>query len=181
MPKLICCSLLVLFASACRPKETFVNEAQVFQALSGGAAFSLAGVAPEVQVVVLNFYAPDCPPCEKEVPALRAFAQKHATDKNLRFVAVGSSLRAVAQEKDAPGGAVTLNEIVSELGAFSRKFNLSYPQYVADGAQLKSWRVTGFPETFVFYRVAGAWQLARKYISEITFEQLEQVTGGIRH
>ncbi len=181
MQKLICCSLLALLVSACKPKEAFVDEGQVFQALSGGAAFSLASVPADVQVLVLNFYAPDCPPCEKEVPALRAFAQKYAADKNLRFVAVGSSLKAVAQGNEVPGGAVTLNEIVSELNAFSRKFNLSYPQHVADGAQLKSWRVTGFPETFVFYRVAGAWQLARKYISEITFEQLEQVTGGIRH
>ncbi|AFM13357.1 TlpA family protein disulfide reductase [Turneriella parva] len=174
---LVLCSLL----SACKAKETFVDEQQAFKALAGDGSFSLASVAPEVQTVVFNFYAPDCPPCEKEVPALKAFAQKYAAARNLRFVAVGSSLRAVAQDKEPAQGAVTLNEIVSELNAFSRKFNLGYPQYIAEAAQLKSWRVTGFPETFVFQRVAGRWQLDRKYISEITFDQLEQVTGGIRH
>jgi len=172
---------LLILNSACKPRERFVDELQIFPALTGDDKFSLAAVDAQLRFLVVNFYAPDCPPCEKEVPALKTFAAKHASDKETRFVAIGSSLRAVGQENDSPKGSVTHNEIVSELIAFARKFKLSYPQFVADGAQLKSWRVTGFPETFVFERSQGEWQLNRKLISEITFEQLEQVTSGIRN
>lgn len=179
----ICCIGIAVLLSAthCRPKEQFIDQGQVFKALAGESKFSMAAVDAEARFLVLNFYAPDCPPCEKEVPALKKFAAKYAADKEIRFVAIGSSLRAIAQDNDSQKGAVTHNEIVSDLNLFSRKFNLSYPQFIAEAEQLKSWRVTGFPETFVFERIAGKWQLARKYISEITFEQLEQVTSGIRN
>lgn len=162
------CALLL---SACRQREKLLNETTVFPALSGQGQFQLSAVEPAIRKIVVNFFAPDCPPCEKELPALKQFYQAHAADQHLLFVSIGSSLKAVGNtdSSQAPSGA----EIRSEISNFIRKFAVNYPQYVAGGAELASWRVTGFPETFVLAREGTKWKLKRKFISEITREHLE--------
>lgn len=163
--------LCALLLPACRPKEKLIEERTVFRALSGTQSFQLAAVEPHVKKIVVNFFAPDCPPCEKELPALKQFHRAHAQDPDLLFVSIGSSLRAVgtADASAAPSNA----ELDSEIRKFIAKFSVDYPQYVAGSAELAAWRVTGFPETFVFIREGSAWKLKRKFISEITRENLE--------
>lgn len=173
-------ALSFLLGAGCRRTEVFVDEATVFSALAGGSEFSLVNTADEIRYVVLNFYAPDCPPCEKEVPALRAFAARHRSDATIRFVAIGSSLRAIGQDVEGSKSVISFDEIKRELQQFSKKFSIDYAQYVADAAALKAWRITGFPETFVFRREGKHWQLVRKYISEISLDELERVTSGSR-
>lgn len=162
------CALLL---SACRQREKLLNETIIFPALSGQGQFQLSAVEPGIQKVVINFFAPDCPPCEKELPALKEFYQAHAADSDLLFVSIGSSLRAIGNS-DA-GKAPADSEIRSEISSFIRKFAVNYPQFVAGGTELAAWRVTGFPETFVFVREGITWKLKRKFISEITRENLE--------
>ncbi len=156
-------------AGACRPQEKLIDETIIFPSLAGQGVFQLNSVEPSIQKVVVNFFAPDCPPCEKEIPALKAFYRAHAADRDLLFVSIGSSLRAVGTTASALPDA----EIRAELSRFAGKFALDYPQYVADGTALAAWRVTGFPETFVFTRDGIKWKLKRKFISEISQENLE--------
>ncbi|GAB4444271.1 MAG: hypothetical protein OHK0011_26400 [Turneriella sp.] len=170
------CALLLFAAcalvlSACRQRERLLNETTIFPALSGQGQFQLSAVDPRIAKVVVNFFAPDCPPCEKEIPALKEFYQAHAAETNLLFVSVGSSLKAVGGSDNVK--APSDSEIRSEISNFIGKFAVNYPQYVAGNAELASWRVTGFPETFIFVRDGMAWKLRRKFISEITRENLE--------
>jgi len=168
---LLAATTCALLASACRPAEKLLNDAIIFPELSGQGQFQLGAVEPRIQKVVVNFFAPDCPPCEKEIPALKQFYQAHSGDRDLLFVSIGSSLKAVgtAYPSKAPQDA----EIRAEISNFIRKFAVDYQQYVAGGAELAAWRVTGFPETFVFVREGITWKLKRKFISEITRENLE--------
>ncbi len=175
---LIVAVFVLALGIGCGRKETFVDQSLSFAALGQGAEFSLHAVPGAAQFVVANFYAPDCPPCEKEVPALKAFAARHRADAAIRFVAIGSSLRAIGEDGVTTKTAISRDEIVRELQQFATKFSIDYPQYIADAAVLKAWRITGFPETFVFKRAGARWQLVRKYISEITLEELEKVTSG---
>jgi len=160
-----------LLTAVCRPAERLLDDATVFPALAGQGQFELRAIEPRIQKVVVNFFAPDCPPCEKEIPALKLFYSAHAGEKDFLFVSIGSSLKAVGTGDTAK--APTDAEIRAELVQFASRFALDYPQYVAGTFELASWRVTGFPETFIFVRDATAWKLKRKFISEITRENLE--------
>ena len=170
----------LLALSACRKTETFIEEERRFAPLDAPGMFSLQELPKELHQVVVNFFAPDCPPCEKEIPALRKFYDKYKPQSSVGFFAIGSSLKAVEQNpkpgKDPP---LTRETIRSELVAFAKKFSLPYPQYLADGEDLRAWRITGFPETFVFTRSGGGWLLKRKIISEVTFEDLERELRGL--
>lgn len=161
----------VVVSGACRPREKLLDDTIVFPALSGQGQFQLSAVQTGIQKIVINFFAPDCPPCEKELPALKQFYQAHVADTNLLFVSIGSSLKAVgnADSSKSPPDS----EIRSDISIFIRKFAVNYPQYVAGGTELAAWRVTGFPETFVFVREGESWRIRRKFISEVKVENLE--------
>lgn len=162
-------SLFVIFA--CRPREKLLDESVVFPALSGKGQFQLNAVEPRMEKVVVNFFAPDCPPCEKELPALKEFYQAHAADSGLLFVSVGSSLKAIGSSNSS--WLPSDSEIRAGISSFIRRFDVNYPQYVAGSNELAAWRVTGFPETFIFVREGNAWKLRRKFISEVSREHLE--------
>ena len=171
---IVSCLVIGGFAG-CKKVETFIDETRRFEAAGKGIQFSLDTVPKEIHKLIVNFYAPDCPPCEKEIPALKKFYEKYRTQTSLGFVAIGSSLKAVEQNprpgKDPP---LTREQILSELAAFNVKYSPPWPQYLADSTDLKTWRITGFPETFLFERRNGRWVLQKKIISEISFEILEK-------
>ncbi len=172
---LIVSFLVISGLTGCKRAETFIDETRRFEAAGKGLQFSLDTVPKEIHKLIVNFYAPDCPPCEKEIPALKKFYEKYRTQTSVGFVAVGSSLKAVEQNprpgKDPP---LTREQILSELAAFNVKYSPPWPQYLADSTDLKTWRITGFPETFLFERRNGRWVLQKKIISEISFEILEK-------
>lgn len=172
---IIASAFLLIGLSACRKSEAFIETERKFQALESPGEFSLATTPNEIHKLVVNFFAPDCPPCEKEIPALKKFYEKYRGQSSVGFFAVGSSLKAVEQNpkpgKDPP---LTREQIRAELLAFGKKFTPNYPQYLADGEDLRSWRVTGFPETLIFVRQSGKLEFRKKIISEITFEDLER-------
>lgn len=177
---LVVCVFFICALSACRKVESFIDESRRFEAFQGATEqFSLAATPREIQRLVVNFYAPDCPPCEKEIPAIKKFYEKYRNNKAIGFFAIGSSLKAIEQNpkpgKDPP---VSREQIHSELKQFSQKYASDWPQYLADGEDLRAWRITGFPETFLFVRVNDRWQLSRKIISEISFETLESFAAG---
>jgi thiol-disulfide isomerase/thioredoxin len=179
MTRLTCLgfTLAVMALSACRKNETFIEEERRFEAAETGADFSLRSVPKEIHRLVVNFFAPDCPPCEKEIPALKKFYDKHR-ETSVGFIAIGSSLKAIEQNpkpgKDPP---LTRHDIKAELALFAKKFAQPYPHYLASGEDLKAWRITGFPETFIFSREGGSLRFRRKIISEVSFEDLEREAG----
>lgn len=166
--------------SACKKSETFIDEERRFEAFDPGTEFSLASAPKEIQRLIVNFFAPDCPPCEKEIPALRKFYEKYRETSDIGFVAIGSSLKAIEQNpkpgKDPP---MTKEQIKEEIAAFGKKFPQPYRRHVATAEDLKAWRITGFPETFVFIRDGKRWRLSKKIISEVTLEDLERELKGI--
>jgi cytochrome c biogenesis protein CcmG/thiol:disulfide interchange protein DsbE len=85
------------------------------------------------KVVVLNFWASWCYPCNQEAPALEAATRKWGN----RVVVLG----------------VDVNDPVSDARGFARKFKLSYP-LVHDNHNVTSpkYGLTGLPETFFIDR-----------------------------
>jgi cytochrome c biogenesis protein CcmG, thiol:disulfide interchange protein DsbE len=85
------------------------------------------------KVVVLNFWASWCYPCNEEAPALEAATKKWGK----RVVVLG----------------VDVNDPVSDARGFARKFKLSYP-LVHDNHNVTSpkYGLTGLPETFFIDR-----------------------------
>lgn len=124
---------LFFLVISCRQPEKLFDDTRSFAALGSGTAFSLATVTPAVKAVVVNFFAPDCPPCEKEIPALKAFYEAHKHDSAVLFVSIGSSLRAVGVNSAAAPGR---DEIAKELEAFIHRFAVTYPQHIAGAADL---------------------------------------------
>ncbi len=176
---ILAATLLLLMLSACRKNEAFIDEARRFEALEGSAAFSLDATPKEIQKLIVNFFAPDCPPCEKEIPALKKFFEKYRQATDVGFVAIGSSLKAIEQNpkpgKDPP---LTAEQIKAEVFQFGKKFDQPYPRYLATADELRAWRVTGFPETFIFIREKGKLGFRKKIISEVTLEDLERELQG---
>ncbi|MCS6984519.1 MAG: TlpA family protein disulfide reductase [Leptospiraceae bacterium] len=155
--------LLVLFGVHCRG-ESFIDEEAYFPALGQEGGFRLKEAS--YQELVVNFFAPHCPPCIEELPELRAFF-KNATPHR-GFLAIGSTLEAL---QDPERG--TLAHISGEVENFVKEHNLNYPVYLADHENLKSWNIRGFPETFVFMRERNNYILKRKFISAVKLNQLE--------
>lgn len=85
------------------------------------------------KVVVLNFWASWCYPCNQEAPALEAATRKWGK----RVVVLG----------------VDVNDPVSDARGFARKYRLSYP-LVHDNHNVTSpkYGLTGLPETFFIDR-----------------------------
>ena len=157
---------LYLFV-ACAPREKFIRDEEKFEPLdlqSGAEAkfFSLASaLAENSEFLVVNFYAPDCPPCIQEIPQLNQLWSYTQKNPQVQFVAIGSSLNAIGED-------MPVDKIRSEVRTMQQKFSIKYPSFVATSSQLKSWRITGFPETFVFRREGASWRLHKKHIAEVT-------------
>jgi len=85
------------------------------------------------KVVVLNFWASWCYPCNQEAPALQAAARRFGK----RVVVLG----------------VDVNDPTSDARKFARKFKLTYP-LVHDNHNVTSpkYGLTGLPETFFIDR-----------------------------
>jgi cytochrome c biogenesis protein CcmG/thiol:disulfide interchange protein DsbE len=85
------------------------------------------------KVVVLNFWASWCYPCNQEAPALEAATKRWGN----RVVVLG----------------VDVNDPVSDARGFARKYRLSYP-LVHDNHNVTSpkYGLTGLPETFFLDR-----------------------------
>lgn len=175
------CSMIMIL-NGCRGSKQFVSEDFSFTALTPqgqlktAETFSLSQVPEHINVVIINFFAPDCPPCEKEVPELKKFYNETASESEiLRFVAVGSALDAVAEEIDPKTAA-------EHARRFKTEFELPYRVYVAGSEQLAEMGLTGFPETFIYNRSEkGDWFLQRKFISEVSFDELKEYEKPVKH
>ena len=138
--------VLVVAVENSRSKDAFVKSvaagrlpaAPAFDlpALDGSSRVRLADY--KGKVVVLNFWASWCDPCEEEAPLLATMA---AEQQKNGVVFVG----------------VDANDVVDDAQKFATRFGLGYAQaHDGDGSEKDRFGVTGFPETFVIDREGRA-------------------------
>lgn len=131
--------VLVVAVENSRSKDAFVKSvaagrlpaAPAFDlpALSGSDRVRLAD--HRGKVVVVNFWASWCDPCEDEAPLLAQMAAEQGKE-GVVFIGVDA------------------NDVVDDARAFSERFGLDYLQaHDGDGSEKDRFGVTGFPETFV--------------------------------
>lgn len=167
-------SLLLVFilnlCAACKPSEQLFDASCEFQPLMEGEIFRLDQIPEPTRWIVINFFAPECPPCIEELPALQKFYLAHRESTVLRFVAIGSLLEVLSLP---PERQPARQAIIDGVLNFRKRFRLPYPVYYATAHELHRWKVTGFPESFVFRHDTEGWTLRRKFISAVTKENLE--------
>jgi cytochrome c-type biogenesis protein CcmF len=85
-------------------------------------------------IVVINFWAPWCEPCEDELPDLQAIWEEYQ-ERDVAFVGIG------------------FEEDLTDLVAMATDFGLTYPQGLdIDNRATADYGITGVPETFVVDR-----------------------------
>ena len=95
----------------------------------GGAPRTLADYRGKV--VLLNFWATWCPPCQREMPSLERLRTKMA-GRPLEIVAISSA------------------ETPAEVNAYLSKMKLGFPVLLdTDSSNTRRWKVFALPTTFV--------------------------------
>ncbi len=111
-----------------------------------GAEVSLDDLAG--RIVVLNFWASWCEPCEAEAPILNQVAQ--------RYRASGEALVLGLDVQDLSEEALT----------FAREFGIAYPSLREAGDEAyRDYELTGLPETFV---IDPEGRIALKVVGELS-------------
>ncbi len=131
--RLVLLALLLPFASCTRDHETGINPGDIAPDF---VAATLSGESKKFseyrgKVLLLNFWASWCGPCVAEMPALQRLHDR-LKDRGFSVVAVG------------------VDDEVSALEEFRRKFGLSFPILVDNsGATKRLYKNTGVPESFI--------------------------------
>ncbi|CUI09702.1 TlpA family protein disulfide reductase [Massilia antarctica] len=112
--------------------------------------------------LVVNFWAPWCPPCVEEMPELADLAREHSA-KNINVIGIGI---------DSP----------TNIAEFATKFKITYPIYVAgiNGTELSRKfgnNAGGLPYTVLI----GADGLVKKtYLGRIKFDELKADLAALK-
>lgn len=165
--KLIILPLLLLVS--CRG-EFYLNTNTKFPDLNKKESFSIKSAKAEI--LILNFFAPDCPPCIEEMPDLKKYTKD--LPKHISFIGIGSVLEAIGESL-----ANTDSKLIDRVKMFKQEHNITYPVYLAGSEQLNSFKVTGFPETLVFKLKDNSYQLKRRHLSAITYKELVSFTNNL--
>jgi DsbE subfamily thiol:disulfide oxidoreductase len=119
--------------------------------LLDGSSLTLSEMRGEI--VLINFWASWCPPCEGEMPALQAIWEEFE-----------------AEEVTVVG--VAYDDTETDAREMITRFGLTYPVGLDAGDRISSdYGITGVPETFV---VDQNGQVAYVHIGPVTAEQLRQ-------
>jgi len=119
--------------------------------LLDGSALALSDMRG--QVVVVNFWATWCPPCEEELPDLQAVWTEYREQ--------GVTLVGIAFQEDE-----------REAREMASRFGLTYPLGLDTGDRTATaYGITGVPETFV---VDGTGQVAYVHVGPVTAGQLKE-------
>ena len=139
-----------------RSLDSKIEDGQIVPAIDDGRL--LRGLSSEKpvrlrdlrgQIVVLNFWASWCRPCESEAPLLER------THVALRRANAGTVL------------GVTYNDTPTDSRAFARRFGLSYPLHVDPGtAFAEEYGVRALPETIFIDRNGRIRSIARGELTE---------------
>jgi peroxiredoxin len=124
------------------PAPTFQLEP-----LGGGPAVDLASLRG--RVVLLNFWATWCPPCEKEMPAM----------ERLHRTLAGSDFTLLA---------VSVDDDPSVVESFRTRLGLSFPILLDPRKQVSaSYTTFRYPETFLIDREG---RIVQRYIGEVPWD-----------
>lgn len=99
--------------------------------------------------VVLNFWASWCNPCQREIPAIAAFAKDHP---ELQVI------------------GVNYQDNRDDANAFVQKFGVTWPSIVDDGTIGMQFKVPGLPATFL---IDAAGQVVDRALGEVTKQLLD--------
>ena len=165
---IVSAGILLLFS--CQRQNYIEPDTKFLNMKTLQPEFSINSVSDDFDVLVLNFFAPGCPPCINEIPELKLFHKmtldRKNDQKNILFVSIGSSLSELNVEN-------TVEQIQENVSQFVQSNNLPYPVYLADRKLLKNFRITGYPETFIFFKKENKeWSVIRKYLSEVNSKDL---------
>jgi len=109
---------------------------------------------PFTKMLLLNFWATDCPGCVREMPHLISFYQRHQGDMDVI---------AIAMPYDSP----------TEVLTFSKNHALPFPVALdAEGRAVKSMKVMVTPTSFLLDKNG---HVLRQFIGEIDFVRLEKL------
>lgn len=161
--------LLCLLFLSCQERAYF-NPAVEFPSLNQKSTFSISSAKEDI--LIINFFAPDCPPCIDEMPALKKYSQN--LPKGVAFVGIGSVLEAVGEKLKS-----TDTEVIKRVKMFKDEYKVAYPVFLAGSDQLESLKVTGFPETLIFKYEVDGYQLKRRHLSAISYEELVAFTSNL--
>ncbi len=114
--------------------------------LAGGGSSSLA--AYHGKVVILNFWASWCPPCQEEAPTLERAQRELERD-------------------DATVLGVTYNDVTTDSLGFVRRFHLTYPNLRdVTGSFVQSYGTDQLPESFVIDRSGRIVAISRGEVTQ---------------
>ena len=166
----------LLLVLCCRETEKFFEPAFHFPELRGnkiGKIFQLKEISKDVDHLILNFFAPDCPPCIEELPELEKFyLETSSKRKDVLFLGIASTLDSIANEPDSQRNS--FESLIAPISKFRVKNRLKYKVYLADTRILRSFRITGFPETMIFKKEDGSFKLVRKFVSVIKIDDIRK-------
>jgi cytochrome c biogenesis protein CcmG/thiol:disulfide interchange protein DsbE len=103
------------------------------------------------QVTVLNFWSPECVPCEEEIPDLQAVWEEYRS-RGVAFLGVSF-----------PELEAAVQDMITDLG-------VTYPNALDLVAPVE-YKITGIPETFV---IGPQGRVAYVHIGPVTAERLRQ-------
>ena len=119
--------------------------------ISGHGSTSLSSFRGKV--VVLNFWASWCQPCQTEAPALQEIASKFG-DRGVEVLGVDSQ------------------DATSDARAFAQRYHLRYPLVHASGTGIyQRWGLTAYPETFI---INPKGQVVHHFAGPVTGQTVEQ-------
>jgi cytochrome c biogenesis protein CcmG/thiol:disulfide interchange protein DsbE len=103
------------------------------------------------QVTVLNFWSPECVPCEEEIPDLQTVWEEYRS-RGVAFLGVSF-----------PELEAAVQDMITDLG-------VTYPNALDLVAPVE-YKITGIPETFV---IGPQGRVAYVHIGPVTAERLRQ-------
>jgi len=150
-----------LFLFSCADKEPLWDEAFTLESFAGGNKIGLEKLFQihGKPVVIINFSAPHCKPCLDEMPTIKKLSIGSAP---FLFIPAVSSLEFTA---DSDSEKTEEMDWVREEGLhFAARHGILPHSLWAPPECIRGLRITGFPETIIFYRLHGRWILHRKYV-----------------
>ncbi|MGH9249029.1 MAG: TlpA family protein disulfide reductase [Acidimicrobiales bacterium] len=137
-------------------ENSFTVVAYQGEELLGGSEISFDSLLDQGTPVVLNYWAPQCPPCLVEMPWLQAAYERYEDSVLLVGIDVGPFTGLGTNEQGA--------ELLKDLG-------ITYPAgYAVDDAPLRQLEVRSMPST-VFFDAAG--EVVGRHAGILTEHQIQ--------